>query len=380
MDESLELETLTIKGQTATISSSSDSARVTLTSTRANSSDVVATGTVNQSGTVEFTLVSSTGSSISGSATDKISSGTYTLYATAGGETVTYTLTITVGDASSDATLSGVTVKGVDATRGSGSGESDSDPIIYSVELTYNQANGNAVQAVIETADANAAIGTITDNSTGIDTTDYETEEGALSAGNFTFDVTAEDGETKLYYQVDITLDDSTDGVTLAHGSHSNASVVGFTPDETVTDEPVTFNVEPAEGWTDVVVTYQIGSGEVVTLEPNADGSYTLTTDILTEAAGQTLTITAAAQTQMLKISAATGTGTIRVNNETVTDTEFFYVESGDSVTVTIKSGNVLTATGTYGSCTYDSTSGAWDTWEITNITSNLELTSTAST
>ena len=221
------------------------SAGITYTASVGNSvSGVTVTPTANHAGA---TITVNTGAVTSGSA-----SGSQSL--NAGGDTdivievtaqdgstkKTYTVTVTraAAAASTDATLSGLTI-----SAGALS------PAFTSAGITYTVSVGNSVTGITVTSTANHAGATITVN-TGAVTSGSASGSQSLNAGGDTdivIEVTAQDGSTKKTYTVTVTraaaagsTDATLSGLIISHGALSPS----FDKDTYTYDVSLPFNID----------------------------------------------------------------------------------------------------------------------------------------
>ena len=140
---------------------------------------------------------------ISGKAADGI---TYTITMTKGDVTRTETVKVTIKEARTDTSITGVTIKGVEAELVSGKTDEYTVTIptanndAVTPQLVVGTQSGNLVSAI---ADGTTAITDLNKDVSKMDAADGKKALG--KSGDFTFTITAESGATKLY-KVAVTL------------------------------------------------------------------------------------------------------------------------------------------------------------------------------
>jgi hypothetical protein len=181
-----------------------------------------------------------------------------------------YKITVTVTEKSTDATLASATVKGEDVT-GIGAGGTFADPAELAVTIAKTAADSTGATTTFAPTDGKAvAKPVLAANAAGLPATETAFEaaaayaDRAIANGNvFLIRVTAEDGTTKLWYKVTVTVN-ITYTVTADGGPRASTTELEFAFDDAVTgltaDE---ITITPAANVTKGTLT---GSGQTWTL------------------------------------------------------------------------------------------------------------------
>ena len=209
----LELSTVTVKGETVALDHDAKTGTVTLSWSKGEdlkAADVIAKdadGVEVADTAIKVTGTQAKGYKVTITLTDEVTSnGTTTTVKT------TYTITVNVAKAGADAGVDSITVKGVKAELDESLNEYEDDEktiktIGYSVNLTDAEANGDALELVIDLADENAKVTKIQAGDTGItEMPDDEKSNGAVTEGYFRITVKAENGD-QLQHRVKVTVD-----------------------------------------------------------------------------------------------------------------------------------------------------------------------------
>mgnify|MGYP005757416535 CR=1 FL=1 len=207
----LQLTNLTVNGATATLNHTAKTGEVDLSASQAeNNATIVPTANMDDVDTPVITWIKGNGKA-------PIADGDqFTIRLTKeGATTITYTITVNVAKAGADAGVDSITVKGVKAELDESLNEYEDEDdgktiktIGYSVNLTDAEANGDALELVIDLADENAKVTKIQAGDTGItEKPDDEKSNGAVTEGYFRITVKAENGD-QLQHRVHVTVDD----------------------------------------------------------------------------------------------------------------------------------------------------------------------------
>ena len=369
----LALTSLTIKGVAATINNSEIT--VALSDTAANSGKPAMTYTATNDAKV--TMLDENGKVVPDNGVFATGTYTYTVKVEKDGyATAVYTLKVTVHAKSSDTSLKSVVVKGQTITA-------DKDGK-YTANVAYNVAYDTAtVQLSVVPTDANAKVTAVKDsatNPTGITALD---QTGIVKEGTVTVTVTAENGATKDY---DIVINHTEAGMVKLNWVENEQTTLTYqVSGDTTIDTAITFTAKANEGYENVVVSYSVDGGKTwKTLTETAvkDGvySYTLTTAILAEADGKTLSVKAEA-TKMVKVSFTAGANQywLTVDGKAVdTSKGYAYVSKDTEVKVQVKSGvevKFADAKGTAIPCAPDSSSTTSFDYYILTITGDTTVT-----
>ena len=385
------LTSLKVKGVDASIVG--NQVTVNLTNSQATNSEKWFTYTCNTDTTM--TVVGVNGA-VSADRVDPITSGTYTItLSKAGVAPVSYTLSVTVAAAQTNAKVSSITVKGQTLTNPTGTGK-ETDPYVYTANLTYNVAwDTSTVQLAIVAADSNATISNYNYGNTQIVANDAgveadQTHKGYVGTGTVTFMITAEDNTTKLYYQINVTSTE-TGKVTLDLSDNGNehATVYVYQNDTavydlaTVSDKNIVLTAKADAGYGDLKVYCQLaGSGDSWMEVPVLNGQYTLTASILQQAAtaGKTLIIKAVAPTAMQTLNLVNDGNkycVLSVNGENVAaQNGVAYFKAGSTVKVQVSANVNVTFTVNGQTVSVNAVPNANGQWEYT-LTPNADMTVT---
>ncbi len=260
----------------------------TSTWTNTTDTDLRSWGTPNNAGTVTYTIVLDDGS------------------AATTGDARTITITVNVKAASSDAAVTGVAVKGVNATRvaaDTNNGATAGTPIRFQVALTAAQA-ASTITTDLAVAFAQpvgtklnvTSIGTVIGSTIAIGSPFTPGTSTITAGGTIAFNVVAEDGTTTRYYEVAITVGQATAAATLAAVPGSStlvASTLTVPAGVTVTDANLAdyLGITVAAGQT---YTASV-SGKTITIVVSEAGKENTTQTVTWQNEELIITLTAAA-------------------------------------------------------------------------------------
>ena len=375
------LTSLSLNGQTVTLNQTNKTGYVTLPYSiwHSQNINVTASSPANSSPYALNLFDENDAKIVLGTTPYSTSTDQITVQLTYGSQSVNYTIDVTMTPANADATLTGISVKGVPATRMAGdpSVGSSGDPFEYEVELSFADARDTTLPQIAVQPTTGRTVA-VTTAAAGISAGAVGNGTINVAGGRVVFTVAPESGTT-LYYAVTITVDRS-DRVGLKLDSLANGSFDGIAAGGVPSDTPITFKVNASAGYEVDKVTYTIAGESAVVLTPNADGSYTLTTAILGQAGGKDLTVSATF-TALIAVSINTG-DTVLINGKPVTDaTDPYYVSAGDPLTVLVQAGEYITLSGTAGTDygDYGIDAGAsmegFTAYTITNIQKAITIT-----
>ena len=372
----LALRSLKVKGQTAVITGTNASVNLTYTmakDTQVKKFDyVVANGLTG----VDVKIYDATGDVTNNN--DALTAGTYTInLSKAGYNAVTYTVKVTVSNPGTNADLGSVAVKGQTLTVASGDGK-ENTPFVYNANLTYNLGwDTTLTQLSIVAADSKAVVTVTAYGNTNI--ADIKDEDavktGIVKEGIVKFNIKAEDG-TITYHEIHISVD-TTKQVTLAEVSGTHASLTDFVAGGVVSNKEIFLKAAATAGYGDLKVFYQIhDNGTIASAEKkdwielpvNPDGTYTLTTGILSQAEGKTISLKAMAETKLVGVTISSASN-VMIDGKPVTGTVYFTQNS--TVTISVLSGKKVTGNA---SLTYAGQDGAYDKYTMNVGTADITL------
>ena len=232
-----------------------------------------------------------------------------------------------------------------ESTSKSGVAPAITTTYVYNLTVPYNDnENTDKKQVVAVANDAARVTPTYTQTTmTSLDTTNPDTVGTAFDAdGKITITCTAEDTSVTKY-EINVTIGDTVKvvdggnraGATVATGefqvTDTSDTAAYATAEKVRTDEDIKFKIETFAGEYASKVTLEVDGREIATLEADARGVYTITTEILSSvAAGKTITIEADIAANVV-VSAATGKD-VWVNGTKVTDTNTLSLEEGEEI------------------------------------------------
>ena len=278
--------------------------------------------------------------------------GTLYVVLSKGAENVTYAITVSIMEASTDSSLESLSIKGLavdlDDYDSTSEDASHNKTYNYTVTLPYdNNQDSNAFQVeAVATAGTRTtiAVSDVTDGGAVLGLGASNSKDDIDANGKLQVLVTDEAGGTTKYV-VAITLGDAitvvaTDseahGATLAAGEFIVTNVAGDTAYNTAADivsnvdfqfRVVTFTGEYASK-----VEYQIGAGTKKTVTADAEGIYTISAEELTD--DVTITVVTA---KNVTIKSAAGKD-VWVNGTKVSDTKTVAVKDGEDIIFAVPS------------------------------------------